>query len=531
MRTAALQVPQWVDSQVRRGVGQLSDQLGGSARLRVVVLLASVLGLSAADLGAIGAVAPQLEKALSISNVQLGLLVTITSLVGAVATIPLGSLVDRTNRVRLLTAVIVVWGVAEAMSGASANYGMLVGMRVALGAVTAAAAPAVASLTGDLFPASERGRIYSFIITGEVIGAGVGVLLSGLLAGWFGWRPAMAILALPSFGLCFALWRKLPEPARGGWSWLTKGAEAIPATREAPDERTDPDETEAAGDDEPSAAVLAAVEEAGIEPAEEIVIERHAETKTLRQALRYVLKIRTNVVMIIATALGYFFFAGLKTFAVLFVRGQYGVSQSLTILIVLVVGVGVVAGVVLAGRLSDKRIGQGHITARIDTGIISYIVAAVILVPAIWTRNLALALPLLVIGGAAIAAPNATLDAARLDVVPAQLWGRAEAVRTALQTVLEAAAPLVFGLVSEQFGPTHGGFGIVASGTKSPAATAAQARGLSDAFLLMLVLLAASGVMLIFARRSYPIDVASAGESQRNLADDPESPVLQDTES
>ncbi len=223
----------FVDSNIHEGLDRLTTQVGGRARVQVVVLLAAVLGLDSADQGAIGAVAPQLEASLHISNLGLGLLVTVTALVGAAATVPMGSLVDRANRVRLLAAAIVVWGVAEAVSGVASSYVMLVCTRVGLGAVVSVAAPAVASLTGDLFPASERGRIYGFIITGELLGAGFGVLISGLVAGWFGWRPAMTILAIPSLAVAYVLWRYLPEPARGGASWLRRGTESIPSAEEA----------------------------------------------------------------------------------------------------------------------------------------------------------------------------------------------------------------------------------------------------------------------------------------------------------
>lgn len=561
LRRAAGLSEQWVESRLKGGLERLGEQVGGPARRRVILLLACVLSLDSADQGAIGAVAPQLEKSLHISNVQLGLLVTVTALVGAAATIPFGNLVDRVQRVPLLAGVILTWGVAETVSAISVNYTMLLGTRVALGVVTAAAAPAVASLTGDFFPAGERGRIYGFIITGELLGAGFGVLVAGLVAGPFGWRPALALLAVPSLALSYALWRYLPEPARGGASWIGVEAEVIPATEEEdseldgengssgvaghravrePNERAQghrdgsdsarrdgsdsaeparrPDRPEDREADD-AVEVLAVVEAEGIRPEEEIVIDDDPTGWTLRDAVKYVLSIRTNVILIIASSLGYFFFAGLKTFAVLFVRGHYGVSQSVATLLVIVVGAGAVAGVIFGGRGSDRLIARGRATARIDAGIVGYTAAAVLLLPGILSDNLAIAIPLFVVAAAAIAAPNATLDAARLDVVPSQLWGRAEAVRTVLRTVLEAMAPLVFGLVSEQFGSGKGGFGAVGGGAKSPAGTPAQVHGLELAFLIMLIPLAASGLMLVFSRRSYPVDVASAAESQRRVAE------------
>lgn len=514
---------QWVDSTIEEGVDRLERIVGGPTRLRVIVLLASVLGLDSADQGAIGAVAPSLERSLRISNVELGLLITVTALVGAAATIPLGNYVDRRARVRLVAGAIVLWAVAEAVSAVSVDYTMLLVTRVALGAVTAVAAPAVASLVGDLFPASERGRIYGFIVTGEVLGAGFGVLVAGLVSGWAGWRPALGVLALPSFALAYLLLHRLPEPARGGHSWIVRDAEAIPATREAPG--TDSPALGGADTAEPEARAGAAaglaeqVARADVAPAEEIVLEEDPSGWSLRDAIRYVVRVRTNVVMIVASSLGYFFYAGLKTFAVLFVRGHFQISQGFTVGLVIFVGAGAVLGLILGGRFADRRIGRGHLSARVNVGIVGYAVAAVVLAPALITTNLWIAVPLIVLAAAGIAAPNGTLDAARLDVIPAQLWGRAEAVRTVLRTLLEAFAPLIFGIVSELFGSSRAGFGVVGGGLHAAGATPREVSGLDDAFLIMLVPLFLSGLLLLWGRRTYPTDVASAGESQRRVAE------------
>lgn len=496
------------------GVERLTERLGGPARRRTVMLLAAILALDSADQGAIGAVAPQLEHSLGISNVELGLLVTVTALLGGIATVPLGNLVDRVNRVRLVWIIVLGWGVAEATSSLAPDYPFLLATRLALGAVTAVAAPAVASLTGDFFPPGERGRIYGLIVTGELIGAGFGVLVSGLVAGWFGWRPALGLLGLPSLALAYGLRTYLPEPMRGGRGYIAHGAEEVPRTEEEA-------EMAQAAAEVPEGLGRAAVREIvaakGVEVEEDIIIDESPRRWNLRQAVGYVLSVKTNVIMIVSTSVGYFFFAGLKTFAVLFVRGQYSVSQTVATSLVVVVGVGAVFGVVLAGRQSDRLIARGRVTARLDVGIAGYCLAALLLVPALLTHLLFVAVPLIFVAAAAMAAPNATIDAARLDVVPAQLWGRAESVRTVVRTFLEAAAPLAFGLVSEAFGSNKGGLGIVAGGRKFPAGTPAQVHGLADAFLLMLVPLFISGVVLLLGRSSYPVDVASAAESQGRI--------------
>jgi predicted MFS family arabinose efflux permease len=65
-----------------------------------VVLLALVVGLQAADIGTVGALVVPLAESLQINHFQVGLLVTVSTGVGAIATLFAGPLADRTNRVR-----------------------------------------------------------------------------------------------------------------------------------------------------------------------------------------------------------------------------------------------------------------------------------------------------------------------------------------------------------------------------------------------------------------------------------------------
>ncbi len=133
----------------------------------------------------------------------------------------------------LLAISIVLWSLASLAAAFAGSYWHLLLYRVALGAVTATAGPAIASLTGDYFPARERTRIYSFILGGEALGTAAGFMVSGTVAELISWRAAFVLLALPGFLLARTLWRTVPEPARGGQSWLAPGEEelsAAPAT-------------------------------------------------------------------------------------------------------------------------------------------------------------------------------------------------------------------------------------------------------------------------------------------------------------
>ncbi len=420
---------------------RLVRSAGGTRRAQMVLLLASILALDSADRGAVSAVAVPLKHDLHIGNTDLGLIVTVVSMVGLVFAFPAGALMDRVPRLRVLAGSIVLWAFAMVAGATATSYGYLLVTRAALGVVVAAAGPGVASVTGDVFAADERGKIYGYILTGELVGTGVGVVLAGEITALLSWRWSFVALAIPPLVLAAILWHT-PEPKRRA----------------------------ATGERGPDRARL-----------------------TPWQAVRRVLSVRTNVLLIIASTVGYFFFAGLRTFAIVFARGRFGLSQAGASALIPVLGAGAVVGVLVGGRLGDRLRRRGRRAARVSVAAACPIIAAVILVPGFLSSSLVLSVALFTVAGVALGAANPAIDSARLDIMPSSLWGRAEAVRSVLRTGGEAVAPVTFGAVAGWFaGPNE--------------------RGLQIAFLIMLLPLAAGGVVLWRARRTYPDDVAAADE-------------------
>ena len=465
------------------------------------MILAGVLALSSADAATVGASAIELRQHLHIDNTDIGLLVAVSSLVGAVASLPFGILADRVRRTWTLAAAIVFWGVTMLWSATVSSFGELLLARLALGIVTAAAGPIVASLVGDYFPSSERGRIYSFILTGELIGAGVGFAVTGDIAA-LSWRAAFGILAIPAFVLAYFLF-KLPEPLRGGEGALVPDASRQDQLRSSP-------------------AVEPTTPADGLTDAQRLAMEQHispdprflqmgsVDRMGFFSAARYVLRVRTNVALIISGACGYYFLSGVQTFGVEFVHGEYHVSQVVANLLMLVVGGGAAAGVLIAGPLGDRLLRNGHLKGRIQVPAFTAVAAVLLFIPALVTHSSLTALPYIVFAGAALSAQNPPIDAARLDIVPAALWGRAEGIRTFVRSGAQALAPLLFGGVSDLLSGGH------------------PISGLRWTFVIMLAPLGASAVFLFRAMRTYPTDVATAGLVSRASSDvaptnDPES--------
>jgi MFS family permease len=467
----------------RATVRSITTTLGGAERTRVIVLLASVLALSSADASTVGASATPLRHALGINNTDIGLLVTVTSLVAALTSLPFGVLADRVRRTWTLAAAIVLWGGAMIWSATISTFGELLMTRLLLGGVTAAAGPLVASLVGDYFAPAERGRIYGFILAGELVGAGVGFAVTGDVA-TLSWRAAFLLLAIPAFILAWLIFR-LPEPARGG-------RDALPAPG------AKPADAEPNGDVDQTTDAQRLARERGVEPDPELIRVGDPRRMNLFAATRYVLRIRTNVLLIVASAAGYFFLAGVQTFGVEFVTRQYGINQALGTLVLLVVGAGGVVGVLAAGALGDVLLHRGRLTGRILISAIAATAAVGLFVPAIFTRNAVTALPYITLATLALSAQNPPLDAARLDIMMPLLWGRAEGVRTFLRTMAQAVAPVVFGGLSD----------YVFGGGRS---------GLQWTFALMLLPLSASAYFLFKARATYPRDVATAAAAAESV--------------
>jgi hypothetical protein len=269
------------------------------------------------------------------------------------------------------------------------------------------------------------------------------------------------------------------------------------------------EEAEAEGDD----IAQEAARRRGVEPDPKLVLHEDPRTLGLVAAVRYILSIPTNVLMIISSSLGYFYFAGLSTFALLFVRGHYHASQATAELVLALLVSGALVGTLVSGRVTDLMLRRGFLEVRVWVPALCYLGAAALLIPGILGSHLTPSVWFDVAGAALLSAANPPLDAARLDIMPAGLWGRAESTRTVLRSLAQAVAPLLFGGLADLIA------GIAPQqapiGTHPGVITPGAARGLEISFLLLLGTLAAGGIFLLRARYTYPRDVATAAASHQ----------------
>ncbi|MGH8259267.1 MAG: MFS transporter [Steroidobacteraceae bacterium] len=455
---------------------RLLDDVGGADRLRIIVLLGSVLGLDAADKGTVSAVSDALKGVFHIGNTEIGLLFAAVSFVGAAATLPMGILADRLSRKHVLMVAISLWCVAMLVSASATSFIYLLITRLALGVVTAAAWPCVASLTGDFFPAGERSKMYGLIVAGELIGIGVGFFVSSEVSAFSDWRWSFVVMASPALLLVWVLWRYLPEPDRGAQQGFSMGK----------------------GESGDQASAKKLVRKAHIEPREELVLHADPADWSVWRVVGYLLRMPTYTLLIVASALVYYFFAGARSFAMIYLTPHYQLSRAVVGALVFVLGIGALIGVVWGGRFSERMLRKGHLNIRIVQPAVALLACVPLLGFGVWTRTAWIGIPLLAVAACLISAAVPPIDAARLDIVHPRMWGRGESGRMAIRSVFEGGAPLLFGAMSGWLGGGQ--------------------QGLMWTFLIMLFpMLLASGLGW-WARDTYLRDVATAAASLEAIA-------------
>ncbi len=152
----------------------------------VVVLLMAALILSFVDRIALSLLVDPIRADLGISDAEIGLLQGIAfGLFFAVMGLPLGWLADRWTRKGTIILGIGVWSAATAACGLSTNFVQLLLARIGVGAGEAALAPASYSIVHDRFPKEKLGRAISLFQVGGVIGAGLALVITGYVYGYF----------------------------------------------------------------------------------------------------------------------------------------------------------------------------------------------------------------------------------------------------------------------------------------------------------------------------------------------------------
>ncbi|MEG8040186.1 MFS transporter [Sphingomonas sp. LR60] len=190
----------------------------------LALTLAMAIGFTM--MASFGTVQEGAKAELGLSDAALGVIQGVSAALALVVfSIPVGILVDRFNRTRLLVALALVWTAGTSLTAMANGASMLFVARVLTATGTTGALTAALSLTADLCAPERRGRAMLLVNIGKMAGLaaafGVGGWLFGqiargglpVVAGMAPWRGTHAILAGVGLILIVPL-LLLREPAR-----------------------------------------------------------------------------------------------------------------------------------------------------------------------------------------------------------------------------------------------------------------------------------------------------------------------------
>lgn len=151
----------------------------------MVALLTLAYLFSYIDRTILGLLIQPIKADLGLSDEQIGwVLGPAFAIFYATIGLPLGWLVDRRSRTRLIAAGIALWSVATAASGLIRSFPQLFVTRMTVGVGEAVLSPAAFSIIGDSFPPERRARpvaVYSMAIT---LGSGLASLIGAAVLTW-----------------------------------------------------------------------------------------------------------------------------------------------------------------------------------------------------------------------------------------------------------------------------------------------------------------------------------------------------------
>ena len=178
-----------------------SGDSGGYPHPRVAWTLIAFLTLayisSFLDRYILGLLIDPIKADTGATDTQMGLLSSAFTWIYALAALPLGFLVDRTNRTRLVAVGIALWSAATVWTGTARGFATLFAARASVGVGEAVLSPAAFSMIGDSFPKERRGLPIAVYSMALVIGASIANLLSG---GIIKWARTVGDVALPLVG-------------------------------------------------------------------------------------------------------------------------------------------------------------------------------------------------------------------------------------------------------------------------------------------------------------------------------------------
>jgi MFS transporter, FSR family, fosmidomycin resistance protein len=340
---------------------------------------------------------PLIGNELGLSYAQIGSILTVQFVAGAISNVPGGLIVDSVGRKGVLMAISLAWiGVPYLLMGLADAYWMLLTCSALVGIGNNLWHPTAIPLLGNRFP-SRRGLVMSFHGMAANVGDAAAPLAAGALLGLFGWRDVMVMNVVPGLlmALLLLIYFGRPQP----------GDELAAEKRMA----------------RSGAAVL--------------------------RVFAVLMRNRTVTMLSIGSAFRAMTQISLLTFLPVFLAHQLGLSPFLIGACMFVLQAAGFAAAPVAGHLSD-RMGRRQIIVG------SMAVSALVLAFMAFAGDSLVFVFLIAVLGFFLFATRAVLQAWLLDATPPEMGGTSVGFLFGTQAIGAAIGPFIAGIVADHYGLT-----------------------------------------------------------------------------
>jgi predicted MFS family arabinose efflux permease len=176
----------------------------------LVVIFAVACGLSAANLYYAQPILYDITRSFGTSEVDAGLVVTLSQIgyaLGLAFLLPLGDILSRR---RLLPMVMLVTAVGLVVSALAPSIGVLMGVALVVG-VGSTVAQMLVPMAASLADNATRGRVIGQVMSGLLLGILLARTASGFVAGITSWRVVYVMAAAVTILMAVVLSRVLPD--------------------------------------------------------------------------------------------------------------------------------------------------------------------------------------------------------------------------------------------------------------------------------------------------------------------------------
>jgi predicted MFS family arabinose efflux permease len=155
-----------------------------------------------------------IEAEFGVSDAQVGQMMGMFTIVGAIVSLLWGYFADKASRKLLFVLAVAIGEIPCLLSAFARSWTSFYVLRMLTGIGVGAAFPLVFSILGDIYDEKERPVTTAILATAFGFGNIVGTVVGGYLGPSLGWRIPFILISAPNFILLALFWVLVPEPQK-----------------------------------------------------------------------------------------------------------------------------------------------------------------------------------------------------------------------------------------------------------------------------------------------------------------------------